>query len=62
MKERRIRQPELFDLAIPPVELPMTRRVETLALLRTLLTEAIAAQGEAAVIQSREVGNDSDRG
>ena len=62
MKERRIRQPGLFDPAIPQVEVPMPRRVETLALLGILLTEAIAVQGEATVIQPREVGNDQDHG
>jgi hypothetical protein len=62
MKERRIRQPGLFDPAIPPVELLVTRRVETLALLGILLTEAIAARDEAAVIQPTEVGNEPDCG
>jgi hypothetical protein len=62
MKERRIRQPGLFDPAIPPIELSITRKVETVALLSILLTEAIAARGEAAMIQPREVGNDPDRG
>lgn len=62
MKERRSRQPELLDRAIPPVELSVTRRAETLELLTILLTEAIAVQGEGAVIQLREVGNDQDRG
>lgn len=62
MKERRIRQPELFDPAIPQVELPTTRRVETLALLGLLLVEAIAARGEATAIQPQEVGHDQDHG
>jgi hypothetical protein len=62
MKKRRTRQPGLFDAAIPLVELPLTRRVETLAVLGILLAEPIAVQGEAAVIQPREVGNDQNRG
>ena len=62
MKERRIRQSELFDPAIPQVELPTTRRVETLALLGLLLVEAIAAQGEAMAIHPQEVGHDQDHG
>jgi hypothetical protein len=62
MKERRIRQPGLFDPAIPQVELPTTRRVETLMLLGTLLAEAIAVPGEAMVIQPREVSNEQDHG
>ena len=62
MKERRNRQPGLFDPAIPQVELLTTRRVETLVLLGTLLAEAIAVHGEAMVIQRREVSNDQDHG
>lgn len=62
MKERRIRQPGLFDPALPQVEVPMPRRVETLALLGTLLAEAIAVHGEAMVIQPREVGDEQDHG
>jgi hypothetical protein len=60
MKERRIRQPGLFDPALLQVELPMPRRVETLALLGTLLAEAIAVHGDAMVIQPREVSNEQD--
>jgi len=55
MKERRNRQPGLFDPAIPQVELLTTRRMETLVLLGTLLAEAM-------VIQPREVSNDQDHG
>jgi hypothetical protein len=62
MKERRIRQPGLFDPAIPQVELPTTRRAETLVLLGTLLAEAIAVHGEAIVTQPKEVSNDQDHG
>lgn len=62
MKERRIRQPELFDPAIPQVEWPTTRRLETLALLGLLLIEAIAAQGEVTAIQPQEAGHDQDHG
>ena len=62
MKERRIRQPGLFDPAIPQVELPMTCRAETLVLLGTLLAEAIAVHGEAMAIQPQEVSNDQDHG
>jgi len=62
VKERRTRQPGLFDPAISQVELPMPRRAETLALLGTLLAEAIAVHGEAMVIQPREVCDDQDHG
>jgi hypothetical protein len=62
MKERRIRQPGLFDPALPQVELPMPRRVETLALLGILLAEAIAVRGDAMVIQPQEVSNEQDHG
>ena len=62
MKEPRTRQPGLFEAAIPPVELPMTRRVETLALLGSLLTEAIAAHGAVTVLQPREASSDQDYG
>jgi len=62
MKERRIRQPGLFNPALPQVELPMPRRMETLMLLGTLLAEAIAVHGDAMVIQLREVSNEQDHG
>jgi hypothetical protein len=62
MKERRSKQPGLFDAAIPRVELPMPRRVETLALLGILRAEAIAVHGEVMVIQPREVGDEQDHG
>jgi hypothetical protein len=62
MKERRIRQPGLFDPSIPQVELPTTRRTETLVLLGTLLAEAIAVHDEAMLTQPQEVSNDQDHG
>jgi len=62
MKERRIRKPGLYDPAISQVELPTTRRAETLVLLGTLLAEAIAVHGEAIVTQPKEVSNDQDHG
>ena len=62
MRERKTRQPGLFDPAIPQVELPTTRRAETPVLLGTLLAEATAVHGEAMVTQPQKVSNDQDHG
>ena len=62
MKKRRIRQLGLFDLASPSIELTAQRRVETLALLGTLLIEAIAVRSEAAAAKTREAGDEQDHG
>ena len=62
MKERRIRKPGLYDPAISQVELPTTRRAETLVLLGTQLVKAIAVSGAAMVTQPQEVSNDHDHG
>ena len=58
MKERRIRQPGLFDTVIPSVDPSMTHGAETLAMLCILLIEAIAAGSKAMVAQPTEVGDD----
>jgi hypothetical protein len=63
MKKRRISQPGLFDLASPSIELTAQRRAETLALLGTLLIEAIALRSEAAAVaKSWEAGDEQDHG
>ncbi len=58
MKERRIRQPGLFDAVIPRAEPPMTHGAETLAMLCILLIEAVAAGSKVMVAQPTEVGDD----
>jgi hypothetical protein len=58
MKERRIRQPGLFDAVIPPADPSMTHGAETLAMLCILLIEAVAAGSKAMAAQPTEVGDD----
>ena len=58
MKERRIRQPGLFDTVTPSADPSMTHGAETLAMLRILLIEAIAAGSKAMAAQPTEVGDD----
>ena len=59
MKERRIRQPGLFDAVIPPADPSMTHGAETLAMLCILLIEAVAAGSNTmAAAQPTEVGDD----
>jgi hypothetical protein len=58
MKVRRIRQPGLFDAAIPPTDPSMTHGAETLAMLCILLIEAVAAGSKAMAAQPTEVGDD----
>lgn len=59
MKERRIRQPGLFDAVIPPADPSMTHGAETLAMLCILLIEAVAAGSNAmTAAQPTEVGDD----
>jgi hypothetical protein len=58
MKERRIRQPGLFDAVIPRAEPPMTHGAETLAMLCILLIEAVAAGSKVMAAQPTEVGDD----
>jgi len=60
MLERRTRQPGLFDVPVLPPKLPALERAKALALLGTLLTEAIAARIENVMEQSLEVGDDAD--
>jgi len=58
MKERRIRQPGLFDAVIPSADPSMTHGAETLAMLSILLIEAIAAGSKAMAAQPTEAGDD----
>ncbi len=58
MKERRIRQPGLFDAVIPSADPSMTHGAETLAMLCILLIEAIAAGSKVMAAQPTEVGDD----
>jgi len=58
MKDRRIRQPGLFDAVIPSADPSMTHGAETLAMLCILLIEAIAAGSKAMAAQPTEVGDD----
>ena len=58
MKERRIRQPGLFDAVIPPAEPSMTYGAETLAMLCILLIEAVAAGSKVMAPQPTEAGDD----
>jgi hypothetical protein len=58
MKERRIRQPGLFDAVIPTPKPSMTHGAETLAMLCILLIEAVAAGSKVAAAQPTEVGDD----
>ena len=58
MKERRIRQPGLFDAVIPSADPLMTHGAETLAMLCILLIEAIATGSKAMAAQPTEVGDD----
>ena len=60
MMEMRTRQSGLFDVPVLPPELPALQRAKVLALLRTLLTEAIAARIEDVMVQSLEVSDDAD--
>ena len=61
MKERRIRQPGLFDAVMPPAGPSMTHGAETLAMLCILLIEAVAAGSKVTAAQPAEVGDDHDR-
>jgi hypothetical protein len=58
MKERRIRQPGLFDAVIPPAEPSMTHRAETLSMLCILLIEAVGAGRKVMAAQPTEASDD----
>jgi len=60
MRERRIKQPGLFDAVIPSADPSMTHGAETLAMLCILLIEAVTAGSKAMVAQPTEVGDDHD--
>ncbi|GAC1460509.1 MAG: hypothetical protein PVSMB1_10720 [Gemmatimonadaceae bacterium] len=58
MRERRIKQPGLFEPVIPSPDPSMTHGAETLAMLCILLIEATAAGSKAMMVQATEVGDD----
>jgi hypothetical protein len=61
MERWRVRQPNLFEVRAPRVELSEVQRNKALALLGFLLTEAIATSGEEEKAEeSREVDIDQD--
>jgi hypothetical protein len=62
MKQPRTGRPSLFDLPALPIELPALQRAKALALLGTLLKEAIAARIEEVVVPSQEAVDDQDHG
>jgi hypothetical protein len=61
MRERRIRQPGLFDAVVPLAEPLMAHRAETLSMLCILLIEAVAAGRKVMAAQTTEAGDDHYR-